>query len=88
MGNDDAIRKNLTISRMYVAMSYLNSPFLQLLIEQLEQVSGAVVSLDRFLLVLGLSEFKVACPSCGDGIRAEHDLLQSFQCSFLCQTVT
>jgi hypothetical protein len=31
--------ESLTISRMYVAMTYLHTPFLELLIEQLEQVN-------------------------------------------------
>ncbi|CAF1489784.1 unnamed protein product, partial [Adineta steineri] len=41
VANDDFIRKNLTITRMCVAMSYLHISFIEPLIEQLEQVCSS-----------------------------------------------
>ena len=43
VANDDFIRRNLTISRMCVAMTYLHTPFIEGLIEQLEQVSSFII---------------------------------------------
>ncbi|CAF3918247.1 unnamed protein product, partial [Rotaria sp. Silwood1] len=41
VANDDFIRKNLTITRMCVAMTYLHKHFMEELIEQLEQVCSS-----------------------------------------------
>ena len=37
--NDENFKENLTISRLYIGITYLNSNFFELLIQQLTQVS-------------------------------------------------
>jgi hypothetical protein len=62
---------------MYVAMTYLPSPFLGSLIEQLEQVNRYFFQQNHLILfdLLGLYQFEMACTSSGHGICTKYDIL-------------
>ncbi len=49
MTNDDALKENLTISRLYIGMSYLNVDLLNLLIHQLAQVGVQKIAHTEYL---------------------------------------